>query len=142
MRLLIICLVFFSCGIHSQKENSPEQWVQLFNGKDIKDWRVKIAGYPLNDNYGNTFRVENGLLKVAYDAYPNFDEKFGHIFYKQKFSYYLLAVEYRFVGDQVKGGPGWAFRNSAAMICCQAPETMGLKQDFPISIEVQLLGGN
>jgi Domain of Unknown Function (DUF1080) len=142
MRLITICLVLFSCGIHSQKENLPGQWIQLFNGKDINDWRVKITGYPLNDNYGNTFRVEDGLLKVAYDAYPNFDEKFGHIFYKQKFSYYLLGVEYRFVGDQVKGGPGWAFRNSGAMLHCQAPETMGLKQDFPISIEVQLLGGN
>ena len=142
MRLILICLVLFSCGIHSQKENFPGQWIQLFNGKDIKDWRVKITGYQLNDNYGNTFRVENGLLKVTYDAYPNFDERFGHIFYKQKFSYYLLAVEYRFVGDQAKGGPGWAFRNSGVMLHCQAPETMGLKQDFPISIEFQLLGGN
>jgi len=142
MKPILFCLVLFSCGVHSEKETSTDQWIQLFNGKDIKDWRVKITGYPLNDNYGNTFRVENGLMKVSYDGYSNFDEKFGHIFYKQKFSYYLLGVEYRFTGDQVKGGPGWAIRNSGAMLYCQAPETMGLNQDFPISIEVQLLGGN
>ena len=27
------------------------------------------------------------------------------------------------------------------MFHCQAPETMGKDQDFPISVEVQLLGG-
>jgi 3-keto-disaccharide hydrolase len=142
MRPILFCLILFSCGTHSQKEIFSTQWIQLFNGKDLKDWRVKITGYPLNENYGNTFRVENGFMKVAYNAYPGFDEKYGHIFYKEKFSYYLLAVEYRFIGEQVKGGPGWAIRNSGAMLHCQAPETMGLKQDFPISIEVQLLGGN
>jgi hypothetical protein len=114
----------------------------LFNGKDLKDWKVKITGYPLEENYGNTFRVENGVLKVSYDQYKNFDNKFGHIFFKQKYSYYLLGIEYRFVGDQVAGGPGWAIRNSGAMLHCQDPTTIGLNQDFPISIEMQLLGGN
>lgn len=103
---------------------------------------MKINGYPLNENFGNTFRVEDGKMVVRYDQYDEFKERFGHIYHKQKFSYYLLAVEYRFTGDQVKGGPGWAIRNSGAMLHCQAPETIGLNQDFPISIEYQLLGGN
>jgi hypothetical protein len=131
-----------SFGAMAQKKDVSSQWIQLFNGKDLKDWKIKIAGYPLGENYANTFRVTDKKLTVNYSEYGNYDERFGHIFYKQPYSYYLLAVEYRFTGDQVKGGPGWAFRNSGAMLHCQSPESMGLKQDFPISIEMQLLGGN
>ena len=116
-------------------------WIQLFNGKDLTGWTPKITGYALGDNFGNTFRVENGVMKVSYDKYDNFNARFGHIFYKDKFSYYIVAAEYRFTGDQAPGGQGWALRNSGIMIHCQPPETMGKDQDFPISIEVQLLGG-
>ena len=116
-------------------------WMQLFNGKDLTGWTPKITGYALDDNFGNTFRVENGLMKVSYDKYDNFNARFGHIFYKDKFSYYIVAAEYRFTGEQAPGGQGWALRNSGIMIHCQPPETMGKDQDFPISIEVQLLGG-
>ena len=143
MKLLIpLCLLFIYCDNSSQKEIFSDRWIQLFNGKDINDWKVKIAGYPLNNNYGNTFRVENGILKVSYDGYTRFDEKFGHIFYKQKYSHYLLGIEYRFTGEQCPGGPDWALRNSGAMLHSQDPESMLQNQDFPISIEIQLLGGN
>ncbi len=118
-----------------------KDWIQLFNGKDLTGWTPKITGYELGDNFGNTFRVENGVMKVSYDKYDNFNARFGHIFYKDKFSYYIIAAEYRFTGDQAPGGQGWALRNSGIMIHCQPPETMGKDQDFPISIEVQLLGG-
>ena len=140
--LLTVVLIAFANYCPTQKEDVKTEWIQLFNGKNLDGWKMKITGYPFGENYGNTFRVENGVMKVSYDQYKAFDEKFGHIFYKNKFSYYLLGVEYRFTGDQAKGGPGWAYRNSGAMIHCQDPATMGLKQDFPISIEVQLLGGN
>ena len=71
-----------------------------------------------------------------------FEERFGHLFYALPFSYYRLNVVYRFVGEQLADGPGWAFRNSGLMLHSQAPEAMGIDQDFPISIEVQLLGGD
>jgi len=119
-----------------------EKWIPLFNGKDLTGWKVKIAGHELGDNYGNTFRVEDGILKVCYDQYKNFDGKFGHLFYEKPFSNYRLRVEYRFVGEQTPGGAGWAFRNSGAMIHGQSPESMGKNQNFPVSIEVQLLGGD
>jgi hypothetical protein len=117
------------------------EWQQLFNGKDLTGWKVKISGHELNDNFANTFRVEDGKIKVTYDGYDSFKERFGHIFFNKPFSYYVIATEYRFVGDQAKDGPDWAFRNSGIMIHGQAPETMLKDQDFPISIEVQLLGG-
>lgn len=141
MKKLLVFLLF-PCITFAQTIDKKE-WKQLFNGKNLDGWKIKIRNYDLNNNYGNTFRVEDGLMKVRYDggAYPSFDERFGHIFYKDKFSYYTFAVEYRFVGEQANNGPGWAIRNSGIMLHCQSPESMGKDQDFPISIEDQLLGG-
>ena len=120
----------------------PEDWIQLFNGRDLEGWVPKIRGYAVGDNFGRTFHVENGVLKVSYEAYGNkFDDRFGHLFYAREFSHYILRAEYRFVGEQVGGGPDWAFRNSGLMIHGQPVATMLKDQDFPISIEVQLLGG-
>jgi hypothetical protein len=126
----------------AQPAPSPADWIQLFNGKNLDGWTPKITGYPLGNNFANTFRVVDGKLAVSYDGYSKFDEKFGHIFYKEAFSHYIVAVEYRFIGEQAPSGPNWALRNSGIMIHCQKPETMTKDQDFPISIEVQLLGGS
>ena len=140
--LLAFLLVSLATTGYSQNYESVK-WKQLFNGKNLKGWKAKIKGYEYGNNFGNTFRVENGLLKVSYDAYGNnFDDRFGHLFYKTPFSYYLLAVEYRFVGNQCPGAPGWAYKNSGIMIHGQPGNTMLKDQDFPISIEVQLLGGD
>jgi hypothetical protein len=138
----VLCLFLCPTPVSSAEENAAsEKWIHLFNGKNLDGWTVKIRGYESGDNYGNTFCVKDGLLTVNYDQYDAFDEKFGHIFYKDSFSHYIIRVEYRFIGDQVKGGPGWAFRNSGIMIHGQSPESMSLDQRFPVSIEVQLLGG-
>jgi hypothetical protein len=141
-KVITILFLFISITSIGQKKKKAK-WIQLFNGKDLKDWTVKIKDHPLNENFGNTFRVENGVMKVSYDQYGDkFKEQFGHIFYKKKFSAYLLVTEYRFTGDQIKDGPGWAFRNSGLMLHGQTPQSMALDQDFPISLEAQLLGGN
>jgi len=138
--VLTVSLLLLFCTQESARQND-NQWISLFNGKDLTDWKIKFAGHELNENYGNTFRVENGILKAAYDQYDQFEDKFGHIFYKDKFSHYRLRVEYRFVGEQTPGAPEWAFRNSGLMLHCPAPESMTREQKFPVSIEVQLLGG-
>jgi len=134
----ISCIILAGC---SAQKKAPKA-TSLFNGKDLNQWTIKIKDHPLNENYGNTFRVADGLMKVSYDQYDDFKEQYGHIFYKKKLSAYLLVVEYRFTDEQVKNGPNWAIRNSGAMLHCQAPETMELHQDFPISLEEQYLGGN
>jgi len=120
----------------------PPQWTQLFNGRDLEGWTPKITGYPPGVNVGDTFRVEDGLIRVAYDQYGEFRGRFGHLFYKDTFSYYRLRVEYRFVGEQAVGGPDWALRNSGVMLHGERPEDMTIDQEFPTSIEVQFLGGN
>jgi hypothetical protein len=141
MKKLGLLLLFVSTSLLGQKA-SKENWISMFNGKDLTGWTPKIRNYASGENFGNTFRVEDGKLVVRYDAYDSFNERFGHIFYKDKFSYYRIRLNYRFVGDQAINGPGWATRNSGIMIHGQAPQTMGKNQDFPVSIEVQLLGGN
>jgi len=130
----------------SRGSNDPDRkdWIQAFNGRDLKDWDIKFAHHPLGENYNDTFRVEDGLLKVRYDKWTKWGGEFGHLFYKRKLSYYVVAAEYRFVGNQVTGaGPSlaWAVRNNGIMAAGQSAESMGLDQDFPISLEVQLLGG-
>jgi hypothetical protein len=120
------------------------EWTPLFNGKDLDNWNIKFKGHPLNDNFRQTFRVADGMLQVRYDQWPGFAGEFGHIFTKQRYSYYIVAAEYRFVGDQVTGAGGansWAIRNNGIMLHSQSAESMGLDQDFPISLELQLLGG-
>lgn len=133
-----------ACQHIQSKEAKMEtpSWVDLFNGKNLDDWTVKIAKHEVGENYANTFRVENGVIKVGYEGYDQFDQQYGHIFYNKPYSYYLLRVEYRFVGEQAKGGEGWAWRNSGIMLHGQEPHTMLKDQDFPISLEAQLLGGN
>jgi hypothetical protein len=137
---LAFCIIILS-GISAQSQ-SEEDWEQLFNGKNLDGWHVKINGYDLDDNFGNTFYAEDGMMKVGYSQYDEFADRFGHIFYEKPFSYYKIAVEYRFVGEQAPKGPGWAYRNSGIMVHCLPPETMNKDQNFPISIEVQLLGGD
>jgi hypothetical protein len=119
-----------------------ESWTPLFNGRDLEGWTPKFTGSDLGTNYLSTFRVENGVLRVVYDGYEKFNSQFGHLFYREKLSRYRVRVEYRFVGKQTLGGPGWAFRNSGIMLHCEPPEGMEKGQEFPVSIEVQLLGGD
>lgn len=116
-------------------------WIQLFNGRDLAGWTAKFAKHDLGENIRNTFRVQDGLLQVRYDNWTTFDGEFGHLFYQTPFSYYVLAAEYRFVGEQVPGGPAWARRNNGLMLHSPDPRTMLRAQDFPIALEVQLLGG-
>ena len=146
---LIALAVLASTLAFAQDKDSPDSkaaddgWIQLFNGKDLTGWTPKIKGHALGEDPYNTVRVEDGVMRVGYDGYtPPFNSRFCHIFYEKPFSKYHLRVEYRFHGDQVAGGPGWAWRNSGAMLHCQDPRTMGKDQAFPVSIEGQLLGGD
>jgi hypothetical protein len=147
MKLALLALLPLLAALpqQPQEKSAPppeEHWIALFNGKDLSGWKPKIAGHELGDNFANTFRVEDGVLKVAYDGYERFEGRFGHLFHERAFSRYRLRVEYRFTGEQVPGAPDWALRNSGVMLHGQAPETMTKAQEFPVSIEVQFLGGD
>ena len=140
--LITVALIATATSLPAAEPTENGQWIQLFDGKSLDGWTPKIRGYELGENFGDTFRVEDGVITVGYEAYDNFDERFGHLFYEHPYSHYRLRVEYRFTGEQVPGGPGWALRNSGIMVHGQPPETMARDQKFPVSIEVQLLGGD
>jgi len=137
--LVPFIILAITCCTPTQKEKEAPEWIQLFNGKDLSGWKVKISGHELGDNYNHTFRVEDSLLKVSYDQYDSFRNEFGHLFYEKPFSFYRIRVEYRFVGEQTPGGPSWGELNSGVMLHSQSPESMEKNQNFPISIELQLL---
>ncbi len=148
LSVLIVVAALALAGCAKKENRAPaavaagQGWVSLFNGRNLDGWTPKFAKSPAGVNSKNTFRVEDGVLKVAYDRYEKFDGEYGHLFYKEPFGRYVLRVEYRFTGDQTPGGPSWAFRNSGVMFHSQSPESMGLEQSFPVSIEAQFLGGN
>lgn len=136
-------LVLFALSVltaFAQPAADRKDWVPIFNGKNLDGWTAKIAHHEVGDNFGDTFRVENGILKVSYDKYPEFGTRFGHLFWKDKLSHYIVRAEYRFVGQQMKDGPSYALLNSGIMIHSQAPQTILKEQDWPISIEAQLIG--
>jgi hypothetical protein len=145
IQLFILTVSFFlgfeNHSVHAQNTPSKEDWIALFNGKDINDWFVKIQHHETGDNYGNTFRVEDNILKVRYDQYDKFNERFGHLYYKNPFSYYHLVIEYRFTGEWRKDAPAYTILNSGVMFHSQDPRTMPKEQDWPISVEMQFLGG-
>jgi len=137
-----IAALLLAIAIGTCTPEPADEWIPLFNGRDLTGWTVKITGSDPGEDPWGTFRVEDGLLTVGYEDYDDFGDRFGHIFYEEPFSHYQLRVEYRFVGTQIPGGPGWAFKNSGVMFHSQSPESMLRDQDFPISLEVQFLGGD
>lgn len=124
-------------------EKTISKWTPLFNGKDLSGWTMKINGYPLAENFGNTFRVEDSILSIRYDEYgPEFGERFGALFYDKELTNYRLKVEYRFVGETAAGAPDWGFRDSGVQIHTQKPSSVKLEQRFPVCLEYNLHGGN
>jgi hypothetical protein len=140
--LLLSITLIVTVNCHPpQKTQADKKWISLFNGKDIKDWMVKIHHHDMNVNFGNTFRAEEGIIKVRYNQYGDFNDQFAHLYYKTPFSWYHLRLEYRFVGELHKGAPSYTLRNSGVMFHSQDPRSMPKEQDWPISVEMQFLGG-
>jgi len=148
---LLMVLILYSCG-EKKAENKKQialesaeksRWVSIFNGKDLTGWTMKINGYPLGENFGNTFRVENGILSIRYDAYgKDFNSRFGALYFDKPLSDYRLKVTYRFVGETAPGAPEWGYRDSGIQFHGQPPGTQKLDQLFPICLEYNLHGGN
>ncbi len=143
--IFLICLGLLFCRCVTVKvpaQPKEPEWVSLFNGKDLNDWTAKVHHYEVGDNYADTFRVEDGIVKVRYDKYDGqFNDRFAHLYYNKPYSYYHLVVEYRFVGDLYPGAPDYTLKNSGVMFHSQDPKTMPKEQNWPISVELQLLAG-
>mgnify|MGYP001158525885 FL=1 len=138
----MIYLLFINLFFNYLFFKNNNGWKSLFNGKNLRGWEIKIKGSKLGENVNNTFKVHNGNLKVSYENYNSFKDRFGHIFYtKEEFKNYRLKLSYKFTGNHLEGAPGWSIKNSGIMLHCQHPKTMLIDQEFPVSAETQLLGG-
>ncbi|MGB0743880.1 MAG: 3-keto-disaccharide hydrolase [Opitutales bacterium] len=145
VRIIAVTLVLttlLGCRTNTEHTHQEEGWIPLFNGKNLDGWTPKFSDHKLGYNLNNIFRVEDGLLKVSYDDTDEFKGDFGHLFYKTPYSHYRIRAVFRFTGEQLKGGPVWAYRNNGLMLHSQDPLTMKLDQNFPASIEVQFKGNN
>ncbi|NMH88080.1 3-keto-disaccharide hydrolase [Flavivirga algicola] len=140
--ILIVVLGVTSCGSKSSKKannNEIDQWVRLFNGENLDGWIPKFYHHELGDNYANTFRVKDGVIQVNYDGYNEFGDRYGHLFYNKPFSSYHLKFEYRFTDQWMKDAASYTYRNSGIMFHSQAPKTILKEQNWPISVEYQIL---
>ncbi len=139
LKFLPVILLIAVCCKSSQTNKTS--WIKLFNGKDLSDWIVKIHHHDAGVNFGNTFRAEDGMIKVRYDQYGDFNDQFAHLYYKQPFSHFRFVVEYRFTGELQKGAPSYTMLNSGVMFHSQDPRSMPKEQNWPISVEMQFLAG-
>lgn len=137
----IFSMMFFAGCSQSNKTSDKSEWIKLFNGKDINDWIVKVNHHEPGVNFGNTFRVEDGMIKVRYDQYADYNDQFAHLYYKTPFSHFHLKLEYHFTGELQKGAPDYTLLNSGVMFHSQDPREMLKDQNWPISVEMQFLAG-
>jgi hypothetical protein len=138
-RVAVATIAFCAVACSSAPQDGG-RWTPLFDGRTLNGWTPKIRGFPLGENYRDTFRVRDGALVVSYDKYDNFGERFGHLFYDAPFKAYRLRFEYRFLQEHPADTPAWAIANSGVMIFSQDPKTMAVEDSFPVSVEAQLLG--
>jgi hypothetical protein len=136
--LIAVLLILISFAFYPAP---TENWIPLFNGKNLRGWTAKIYHHETGDNYGNTFRAEEGMIKVRYDQYDQFNNRYGHLFYNKPYSYFKLRFDYRFTGIWRKDAPSYTEINSGVMYHSQSPASILKEQDWPISVEFQLLGG-
>ena len=143
--LALAMLVVAGCvgqRVPGNADAGASDWIELFDGRSLSGWTAKFAKSEVGENYANTFRVVDGVIQARYDGYGGtYGDRFGHLYYDRPFSHYLLSLEYRFVGELYPGAPSYTLRNSGVMIHSQDPRTMPRDQNFPISIEMQFLGG-
>lgn len=139
--LQLVVLIVLISGCTAGKHEKNTDWISLFNGRDLDDWIVKIHHHEAGVNFGNTFRAEDGMIRVRYDEYGDFNDQFGHLYYQQPFSHFHLKLEYRFTGKLQKGAPDYTVLNSGVMFHSQDPRSMPKEQNWPISVEMQFLAG-
>lgn len=140
--IVLYALLMLAACQSSKPVVSEEEWVPLFNNKDLTGWDIKIAGHDLNDNFNNTFYVKDSMIVVDYSGSKEFTKEFGHIYYNKPFSYYKVRVQYQFYGKQLTGGPGYAYLNSGLMLHSQSAASLSKEQSFPVSLEMQFLASD
>ncbi|KQN92782.1 hypothetical protein ASE95_09020 [Sphingomonas sp. Leaf231] len=133
-------LLILSCLLLAAAAPAPkEKWERIFDGRTLTGWTPKITGRAVGEDPLRTFVVKDGAITVTYDRYKAFGGAFGHLFWKAPLTAYRLRFDYRMTGSSMTDIEGWQNRNSGLMLHAQAPATMTRDQQFPVSLEFQLL---
>jgi len=142
LSIRVIIVAMFFCLFSNCFAQVQDDWETLFNGKNLDNWTTKIHHYEVGDNHGDTFRVNDSTIQVRYDKYEgDFNDRFSHLYFDKPYSYFHLTLEYRFVGEVHPGAPVFVERNSGVMFHSEDPKKMLSEQNWPISVEMQFLGG-
>lgn len=136
----LVALALLAAPAHADAVKAGK-WRPIFDGRTLDGWTPKIAGYPVGENFADTFVVRDEAIVVSYAGYEGkFGGKFGHLFYKTPFKAYRLRLNYRVLDPPLPDTPAWARSNSGVMFASQSPQSMSLRQPFPMSVEFQVLG--
>jgi hypothetical protein len=137
--LAIVTLTLSLLSACEPSQKTSAQWTPILN--DPSDWTIKMGGQDLHEDADKTFQLHDGILKV-YGEKRDQSVKVGHMFYNKKPSpNFRLRFEYRFTGKQFQSDENWPEQYGGVVFHAQSPTSMGLKQDYPICLEFQLLGG-
>ena len=138
--IVIMSFSMLSCGGDANRNMAEmEEWRDLFNGENLEGWTAKFHHHEPGENYANTFRVTDGVIQVNYNDYDTFDQRYGHLFYDEPFSSFHLTIDYRFTDQWMEDAPVYTVRNSGVMFHSQSPQSLLKEQDWPFSVEYQLL---
>jgi hypothetical protein len=136
---MLLALALASSTLTAMAAETSEGWIPLFNGRNLDGWTPKFAQHKIGVNHLDTFRVEDGIIKVSYDKYTLFDQQFGHLYTNSPYSHYIIRLEYRITGKVMADAPSWTALNSGVMLHSQSPMSMTVEQLWPVSLEGQFL---
>ncbi len=128
---------------------NDSNWIQMLRKGDTKlsDWTPKIQGHAAGENPYNSFsygETSDGQPRlIVTDTVSNTSSYgYGHLFYKTAYSDYIVRAKYHFpTKESFAGGAGsWTIQNNGLMLHCQSAASMDKGQDYPKSIENQLIG--
>jgi hypothetical protein len=116
--LIIIPAASFGQGKGKTAKENKTQNIQLFNGKNLKNWEFYLRDASVDP--AKVFTVQNGVIHITGDP-------FGYMRTKQQYADYVLHVEWRYPKE---------LSNSGVFVHTQKPDTI-----WPMCVENQLKAG-
>ena len=110
--LIVTALLLFAAKSYSQTEN-------LFNGKDLSNWNFVVADESVSPE--DVYSVQDGVILIQ-------GNPFGYMYTKNKYSDYVLELEWSWVDGESNSGIFLAIAE--------------MSNPFPNGIECQLRAGS
>jgi hypothetical protein len=129
-----------SGGLFETDGSLPKnQWVQVFNHKDLSHLHPLIHGWKYDDNHYNTFRVDpaTGYLVNSLADYPGGAKGYGGhcglLYVDRYLTDYRLRIEYHFLPT------GDGNNNGGMEVFCQDPSQVTGDPMYAPGLEIQVI---